>query len=478
MNRSILIVICDFLLVSLLVFSTPDTSKLTNPDVTKSMATGIVTNPPNASGDLAAAMRLALEQEQKNRQQLLAQLSQARESANQQSNLLAQREQQVAAVQQQLTASEQQARQMLEQQNALQQQYSAAQTNLEALNQQLRSTSSESLVNQERVRSIQDDARKQAEQLEAMKRQLADMAQTNQQFMQERIQLAGELRLAQSEKQAAAEQAARMQDEVKVEREEKAKLAENVKTLANQSGKLAEEVRQNTPIAPNTLFNELVSNRVQASFTISKPGLFGDSVKHKDTQTILTSDGTNIFAFCHLEDTPFTFWRPGIDWQSMAGTLSGGMALTSIHNVIFDQQDPRVVLLPVSAAEARQFGCKIYHVSADPFKFQDAILVGAREGYYGECRFEIDLTTPQYVKLDRSFLKGLFGKFNPSSGDLVFSKGGELLGIMVNGTYCLMIHDLKPAATLQFGDNVTTQHTGETLARLHDTVLGMPFKLQ
>ena len=82
------------------------------------------------------------------------------------------------------------------------------------------------------------------------------------------------------------------------------------------------------------------------------------------------------------------------------------------------------------------------------------MLVGANEGYYGECNFQIEPNTPQYVKLDRSLLKGLFGKFNPSRGDLVFSRTGELLGIMVNDTYCLTIRNFAAAATFPFDQDL------------------------
>jgi hypothetical protein len=80
--------------------------------------------------------------------------------------------------------------------------------------------------------------------------------------------------------------------------------------------------------------------------------------------------------------------------------------------------------------------------------------------------------------MDHNSLKGLFGKFNPSSGDLVFSKTGELLGIMANSTYCMMIPNFSAAATFQFGDDVRKEHTGETLAMLYSLVNQMPFKLQ
>ena len=145
-----------------------------------------------------------------------------------------------------------------------------------------------------------------------------------------------------------------------------------------------------------------------------------------------------------MQDTPLTLWDPGTDWDKLTGTLTWGAAQVPIHSLSFDAQDPRVVMIPVSPADARKLGCKIYRLSSDPYKFQDAVLVGANEDYYGECNFQIELNTPQYVKLDRSLLKGLFGKFNPSRGDLVFSRAGELLGIMVNNTYCLTIRNFAP----------------------------------
>ena len=60
----------------------------------------------------------------------------------------------------------------------------------------------------------------------------------------------------------------------------------------------------------------------------------------------------------------------------------------------------------------------------------------------------------------------------------MFSRTGELLGIMVNSTYCLMIHDFGAAATLPFKSNVKDEHTGGTLARLYDDLFQMPPRLQ
>jgi hypothetical protein len=200
--------------------------------------------------------------------------------------------------------------------------------------------------------------------------------------------------------------------------------------------------------------------------------------KDKYPETLLVTDGTNTFAICHVDDTPLALWDPGTDWDSLRGTLTGHSAEIPVKAISFDRDDPRVAMFPVSPAEARQLGCKVYRISADPYKFQDAVLIGADEGYYGECNFQIDLNSPQYVKLDRSLLRGLFGKFNPSRGDVVLSRTGEFLGIMVNSTYCLMLHEFAAAATLPFGSNVSAEHTGSVLARLYDNVFQMPPRLQ
>jgi len=295
----------------------------------------------------------------------------------------------------------------------------------------------------------------------------------------EKQQLASRLQVAEVERRTAAEHAARMEGEVKIEREEKAKLAEGVKALASKSGELTQEIRENRPLAANAVFNEFATNKIQASFYAARAGFLGlDANKNTETAMVLVTDGTNIVALCHVQDTPLAFSDPGTDWEGLTGTVTRNTTVLPITSLSFYQLDPRVVVVPVTAAQAKALGGKVYHFSTDPYKFQDAVLVGAREGYYGECKFQIDLATPLYVKMDRNSLKGLFGKFNPSRGDLVISKTGELLGVMANGTYCIMIKNFNPTATFDFAKDVRAQHTGQTLARLYSLIANLPSRLQ
>ena len=98
MNRSILIVICDFLLVTLLIFSTPDINKIDEKDTQQAVQTNLATNQVDSGKDLAAVMRLALEEEQKHRESLLSELTTTR-------GTLSERDRQVRTFQQKLPAT-------------------------------------------------------------------------------------------------------------------------------------------------------------------------------------------------------------------------------------------------------------------------------------------------------------------------------------------------------------------------------------
>jgi hypothetical protein len=455
MNRSILIVICDFLLLSLLTFST-DINRMADENTLPPTRVAVATNTvPDTGKDLTAVMKLALEEERKGHEQLQQQLATAHNAASQQ--------------QAQLNAREQEYQR-------LQQQFAATRTNLENLNRQMQENSAQS---QQRLAATETQAQQQSELAAALRRQLDQLTRSNLLAQAEKQQLSNQLQLAEVNARAAAERATMMQQEVQAERTENAKLAEGFKSLATNSSQLTQEIRANTPLAPNTIFSEFISNRIEANIVAARSGLFGRNVSDSEpSKMVLVTDGTNTYALCDVKYTPLKLRDPGTDWDALAGTLAGNGAQVAIHSLSFHKADPRVVMTPVSPPEVRRLGGRVYRIASDPYKFQDAVLVGADGNSYAESTFKIDLSTPQYVKLDRSLWHPLFGISNPSRGDLVFSRTGELLGIMVNGTYCLMIHNFAAAATLQFGPDVRGEHTGSTLSQLYFYIFQLPLRLQ
>ena len=343
MNRSILIVICDFLLLSLLTFST-DLSHMANENTQRTTKVAVETNNVVEPGqDLANVMKLSLEEERKNREQLQQELAQARGMTNQQQSQLNEQERENAR---------------------LQQQYGLAQTNIASLNRQLENHSLLEQESEQKLVLSQAELQKQAELAAALQKQIDQLSKSNQVALTEKQlaladkqKLANQLQLAEVEGQAASERATLMQQEVQAARVENAQLAEGFKALATNSSQLKQEIQENRALAPNTIFSDFVSNRVETSMLAARPAFLGfGGDKTKNAQTILVTDGVNIFALCHVQDTPLSLWDPGTDWDKLTGTLAWHNQQVAIHSLGFSQQDPRVVMIPVSSAEAKQLG--------------------------------------------------------------------------------------------------------------------------
>src|SRR5688572_11495712 len=149
MNRSILIIICDFLLVTLVAFSTLESDRKEEPETRPD-------NAPKAIGgsqDLMGTLKLALEDEKQSREKLTQDL-QSTEQA------LAEREARIKQFQADLRKTEEQAKQLDEQRAALAQQVTASQASLQDLQGRLAAASTQNVLSEEKLAALQADLKK------------------------------------------------------------------------------------------------------------------------------------------------------------------------------------------------------------------------------------------------------------------------------------------------------------------------------
>jgi X-X-X-Leu-X-X-Gly heptad repeat protein len=291
--------------------------------------------------------------------------------------------------------------------------------------------------------------------------------------------------VGEQEKKTLRETADALKGQVEAERSERVKvqetatqLAQGVGQLAEKSGELTKEIRDNRPINANVLYNDYLTNRITASFAATRRGFLGPSNRAKDSNTVLITDGRQVYALLHVADTVFSFGENGIDWESISVQLSkGGGPRSTVPTVNFLAQDPRVVVLPVDPSQAAALGAKVYPLAVDPFKFSEAVLVDGGGRGYGEVGFKLDPSEPGFVRVDNRLFKRLFGDFAPTRGDLVFSKTGELLGIMVNSDYCAVLKNIAATKTIRTGADVRSQSTGAMFEDMISRVKAMPIKL-
>jgi X-X-X-Leu-X-X-Gly heptad repeat protein len=470
MNKTLLLILCDFLLLNLLALTRWEKAepiRAKQPPVPE-----LAANAATKDQDLVDTMRQSLADEKSSRDQLAEKLS-ATDAA------LAAREQSVAALQTEKTA-------LTAEKTTLATTLTETQRTATELTKKVAAATQEATLTKEQLAQLQRDlAEKQAE-AERQKQALAALALKQAEALKQIDGLTLMVAVSEQEKKNLRENAETLKTQVETERADRIKvqeattqLAQGVGQLAENSGQLSKEIRENRPINANVLFNDFLANRVQTTFTANRKGFLGQVNRSGDTRTVFVTDGKQIYGLMHLAETPFSLITPGIDWEKITVEFARPPGYrTSADSVNFLALDPRVIVFPVTAAQVSGLGAKVYPLAAEPFKFPEAVLINGGGKGYGEVGFKLDASQPGFVRVDNRLMKRIFGDFAPSRGDLVFAKTGELLGIMVNSDYCALLGNFTPAKTIRTGDDVKAQGTGQMLDDLGARYRALPLPLQ
>lgn len=464
MNKTLLLIIVDFLFLNLIALTRWEQAEPARTQRPPVPAVGA--NAATRSDDLVDAMRKALADQQAADEDLGRQLAAANQTLNA-------RERTLALVQ--------------TERNRLSSSLEQTGRTAAELSQKLAAASQQADLTQDQLAQLKRELDEKKAEAERQRSELADLRKAQSDSVRKIQDLTLAVVVSGAENQHLQEQAAELKTQVEAERAERAqveqgvgKLAQGVGRLAETSGALSREIRENQPISANVLYEDFLSNEVQTTFAASRRGLLGHKVERSKTvPTILATDGRQIYALVHVDDTIFSFAEYPENWSELdvafdrpASGYHGSAAVME-----FLAADPRVVAVPVDAAQAVSLGVKVYALAKDPFKFSEAVLISGRGKGYGTVGFKLDPIHPGYVKVDNRLFKRLFGDFAPSRGDLVLSQTGELLGVMVNSDYCALVREFIPSATMQTGEQLS-QQTGPVLDRLGADFRALPLDLQ
>lgn len=477
MNKTLLLILCDFLLLTLLALTRWEAAEVPRPK--QPPVPELAANAVTKDQDLVEVMRESLADEKAVRDELAQKLS-STDAA-------------LAAREQSLTQVQAERARLAEERNAVAASLTETQRAAADLSKKFNAATQEATLTREQLAQIQRElAEKQAETerqrqaLAAREKQLADSQKQNQVLTMAVVVAEQEKKFLKETADTLKETTNTLKGQVEVERTERLKvqetntqLAQGVGQLAEKSGELTKEIRDNRPVNANVLFNDFRANRVTANFAATRKGFLGQANRSKEANTVLVTDGRQTYALLHISETVFALGETGIDWDSLVVELSkGGRARNAAGAVQFLAQDPRIVVLPLDASQAAALGAKVFPLTSDPYRFAEAVLIDGGGRGYGEVGFKLDPSEPGFVRLDNRFFKRLFGDFAPKRGDLVFAKTGELLGIMVNNDYCAVLKDFTPSKTIRTGPDIRSQATGALFEDLISRMRMMPAKLQ
>ena len=263
--------------------------------------------------------------------------------------------------------------------------------------------------------------------------------------------------------------------------EKSTEITRDVVKLSQNRDELVQEMRENPPLDLNILFTDFRSNRIDTAVTGIYKGLFGRPIDQSSSaSSVLIQAGSKIYSIIHIKNTPFRLAERGrgTDWQKIVGIISRPGGTVRFNSIEFLTADPRVMLIPLDESQVKRLGSRPYPTTNNPFRFTEAVLIGKDGEYYGETPFQVDPKTPQHVKMESSLIRRVIGgEFSPSTGDLVFSKTGELLGVMVNRQYCVVLNNFRTSSAINFNGN-TTLKTGPRFEEMYRLYSRLPAEVQ
>ncbi|MEM8867452.1 MAG: hypothetical protein AAGC73_04210 [Verrucomicrobiota bacterium] len=531
MNKTLMLVICDFLLLSMLAlarFDPPEERPEPTLDATASSDT--------AEAELISLLEESLESELESRTSLSEDLTETRQSLQEKAVALEEKEAALNETQESLEAKAAEAARLAQTKAELE----AEQTRLAAeklkveteqaqLSERFESTRTElQTANTERVELVKTVGSLKAETSVVKER----LSQTEEELIAREIALAereAALKAAEEERQRLAKEADRLSRQLDVaqaertllsqnlarELEEKQllqaekeqafaradRLGENVSQLGqgvNQLGQnvsqigegvtnlnetsetIRKEMEDARPQTMSEIFTRFQNNRALIKFTSTETGLLGgEKQRTYETKSILITDTANggTFLVTHSSDTPFTLSKAG-KVTSAALEVTLGQQSFAVRKIAFFNGDPRLIFIPLPELPVQQSGFETFKLSMQPERWEEAILIKNDETNFGRAGFRRLTSSARFLKMDRPALGQLFANFASSRGDLAFTKNSYFIGALTDSKHAFVIDGFLAGATLELGPNYDPANASATIGRLNDRLSKLPAEVQ
>ena len=523
MNRSLLLVVCDFLLLSILAlarFDVPkdaviaqDDQKVVSKEVVERISDG--ENYDDVVAELEATNETLLENLSSDKNDLVEQKLKLEAEIAQRQKELEQKELEIASKDAVIEGNEE----ALDLAKKEVQQLEAQRQEIERKREELLQSNAASKKELELLAKNLEQAKKKSEELAEMKSKKEKEAEAA------RLELAASVERAKAQELAASEAKALLMEEKKRSDEllaSAAKIDQKIDTLnkgldgvgqdlksvgeglagvGEKISTVSQDVQESVEVqkenfrklnerqtrSVNEIFTRYEENKVNLELTFShKFGITQSAREDKfSVDTILMVDGNFVYALVHAKDSPFRVEFNPRRLVSVTGTISGDRLSKPLEvKEIAFMDDPRILIVPLYAnpQELTKSGLELFQAPQNPFLFDDAVVVDVKDSRFGQTKCLRDEKDGRYIEVDEKHFAFLTGAFNPGKGDLVFSQKAELLGIMVNGDYAFHVKNLgsriEGGSRTLLGSSFQAEKTNTLLRELTKNLSGLNKKFK
>lgn len=488
MNRSLLLIVCDFLLLSLLALA--DFERSGEPIATE-RTVPIELDDPSEDRDeesaIASLLSAALSAEQSEQLELEQELQKAQEQISSAERNLSVLEDELRQREEDLSQTRAEAERVSREREEL----AAEKERLAAEKEEIERTASEVASEKERLlgekdaleaktaeltdrverlsgraEASQEELNRKAEELARAEAELAERAREieeaearQRETEQERQQLAGEVEVVRREKEMLTSSLRTAQETIEVEREEKAalrkqaeSLSENVTRLADASTEISEEVRSLRPLTGNEIFMKAEQNRVRFTFEGTRSGIFSDTSFTEEIPAVITRIDGKAFLWLHVGQTPFADPERRKFIQSLNLFIEANGARFRVPRMGSLRAEPSLLFVPLTPSILERLAVDVFAAAKDPFRFEDLVVVDLPESRFGESGFRIQPDRAGFLEVDNKAFSALFGEFSPSPGDIAFTRAGEFLGIVSSRGEAWQASPVQTGQRISFGE--------------------------
>jgi len=505
MNRSLLLVVCDFLLLSILAlarFDVPegaviaqDDEKVVSKEVIERISDG--ENYDDVVAELEATNETLLENLSSDKDMLLEEKMKLEEQIAERQRELERKEKEIAA-RDQVIAGNEEAILAAKQEAA---EMDAQRKEIEKKREELLKNNAASQKELELLAKNLAEAKKKSEELAALKDKTQKEAESA------KVELAATIEKAKADERAAEEAKAQLQEEKKradalvattaqldkkietlnqglegvgkdlkvvgqglagvgdkistVSQDMKG-VKDTVKGVGTQVESIQKDVEETAAVQQenfkklserqtrslNEIFTRYEESKVKLELSFKhKGGFLGAEKEDKFVMdTIIMVDGSFAYSLVHAKESPFRLSPRPRSLISVNGTISSPKLKQpiTVKEVAF-MDDPRILIIPlyVNPSDLRKTtNIEFFNAPQNPYLFSEAVVVDSMQGRFGQTDFVRDEKDARYIKVSHNHFAFLTGSFDPGKGDLVFSQKGELLGIMVNNNYAFHVKNL------------------------------------
>jgi predicted nucleic acid-binding Zn-ribbon protein len=516
MNRSLLLIVCDFLLLSFLALVDFEDAAQEEEAPPPQTAQEVI---ETREDDIIAMLRMDLESQQATNEalseantELSEELAEKQVELNERAKELADTTSRLQETETRLDEAQVRTEDLLAEQKALEERKRALEEEKEAVEQERQSLQSrvmeaqnrldqtqeerlalsrelaqlqgQSAASAERLRFLQDQLAEKEQVLARAEEEMDSLEGEKTKVERERNQLETALQVAQTEKSALNENLRVARSEMELVRREKQEiqqqarqLAEGVSSLAESSQEIQKEVAQLQTQTLNAIFERYQQNNVRVRFSTVERS-FGSRERTYDVRSVLVHDGEGYYVIFHRRGTPLESERKVNFVEDLTATIELAGQWFRVSRLKTLKNDSRLLAIEVRPELIEDLKLEPYHTSSEPKKYASAVLVNTGEHYYGESSFRIFTENDRYLEMDRELFSELFGKFSPEAGDIVFSRHGEIMGFMANGTYAVLTEVVVPGSTVELGGNFSQDQAETLIAALESSVRGLARELR